>query len=126
MAIYNIFNNLPTNKHDMTYNIIPQLGYTLYKSSARDNLYIKYNQQIYLTNVTSRPRYNITTYNSSSHTLYLEPTVKNIFISPLVHNNQYVYNSPMITLIPLSEYNNINNNNIAIAPNYPIRRYIDA
>lgn len=126
MSQYTIFDNLPINKHDIAYNIIPQLGYSLDKSSSQDDIYIKYNQQIYLTNVTARPRYNITTFNSSFHTFYLEPITKDILISPLVHNNQYIYNSSITASISLSEYNNIKNNNIAIAPNYPIRRYINA
>lgn len=120
MSQYTIFDYLENNSHDMAYNIRPQLGYTPDKSLSRSNIYIKYNQRIHLNNLISRSRYNITTFNSSFHTFYLEPTTKDTLISPLVHNNQYIYNSSIAT------YNNIQNNNIAIAPNYPIRRYINA
>lgn len=126
MSQYTIFSNLPSNQHDIIYNIRPKLGYTPDKSSSRSDIYIKHDQQIRLINILSRPSYNVSIHNSVSHTFYLQPITKQTIISPLVHNNQYIYNSPLITNIKFSQFHNIKTNNIAIAPNYPIRRYINA
>lgn len=111
---------MPTNTHSMNISIRPILGSSNINASSRFDIIIKHNQNIDFHNIQDFPPFNNSIFNSSSHTLTLTPLTAKYFKSPPIHNSSLIYNSFSSTFYDTSIHT------ITIAPNYPIRRYINA